>query len=162
MFIKLWKRMLPIETPLKPNKISIILFIATTLAGIAYLNLMLHIGFRIPYVPLYLNVLLLATLLALTSSLAIFPKLYPAIYYLISSVVFIIVSNASYAYADFADNEINNKVYVIVAIGYGFSQLLMVNGIVNFFKFSQLEKEEFYRVKKKEIRKKRDLYFSNS
>ena len=87
--------------------------------------------------------------------------MYPAIHQLFGAVVLILFANAIYVFADFADPaETNTKLYVFVAFGYGLSQLLIVSGLINFFKINQLEKEEVFSKRNKEIRKQREVYYN--
>lgn len=160
LFFTLAKRHLPKEVPFKPNLSSMLVFAITTIAGAIYLRLYLHLGFKLSYVPHYFNILLLAFLLSAVSFLTTFPKMYPAIYQLFSAVILILFANAIYAIADFADPaETNTKLYVFVALGYGLSQLLIVSGLINFFKTNQLEKEEEFSKRNKEIREQREVYY---
>ncbi len=161
MLVKLWKRMLPLDTPFKLSVLNVGVLIATFFVGAVYLKFILHIGLKFANAPLYINVLLLSVLAATVSTLATFPKMYPAIYQIVGAVLFILIANAAYAYADFAASEINIQLYVLVALGYGLSQLLMVGGVVRFFKMSQLEKEELFNKKNQELREQRNSFYSN-
>lgn len=159
IFIALAKRLLPKESPFKPNLLSILVFIFTIVVGVSYLNLYLHLGFKLSYIPHYFNVLLLALLLSAVSFLTTLPKMYPAIYQLFGGVALILFANIVYAYADFADAaEINTKLYVLVSLGYGLSQFLIVGGLIIFFKTEQLEKEEFFIRRNKELREQMEMY----
>ncbi|MEI6628826.1 MAG: hypothetical protein WCN27_05450 [Alphaproteobacteria bacterium] len=152
--------MLPLDTPIKLSVLNVGVLIATFFVGAVYLKFLLHIGFKFVNAPLYINVLLLSVLAATVSTLATFPKMYPSIYQLGGAILFILIANAAYAYADFAASEINIQLYVLVALGYGLSQLLMVGGVVRFFKMSQLEKEELFNKRNEELREQRNSFYS--
>ena len=162
IFISLWKRVLTTEATIKINPLNGIIFLTTFFLESVYLKYFLHFGLKFSSVPFYFDAFLLSILLAVLSSLVTLPKLYPAIYQLFGAILLIILQNVVYAYSNFAETEINVRLYPIVALSYGLSQLLIVGGIITYFKTNQLEREKLFSKKNREYRKKRNLYYPNS
>ncbi len=134
------------EAKVKKNKRWLVLFIVILPIAGLFFRRVLHLVFSWDNIPFYLDGLMLVSLLAATVATVSVQKRTSIIYMLLPAVLFMIIANMAYAYLYFQLTvETSHTWYMIVALGNGLSQLLIITGFLEVFRKERLASDDYER-----------------